>query len=223
MITPDEAREQAVKRAQESVAGGEPMAWFEELYNFANGDNSKIPWADGKPNPYLISWFKNTNAVGNGRSAVVVGCGLGEDAEELSGRGFKVTAFDLSPTAIEWCKKLYPESSVRYLAANLFDLPEELTKGFDFIYECYTIQALPRSMRNKTIEAIASLLNIGGEMLLIGRSWHGEREDEGPPWSLKEEELRHFQTLGLGEITSEEFWDDTTGYDRVRKLYRREQ
>lgn len=78
-------------------------------------------------------------------------------------------------------------------------------------------------MRNKTIEAIASLLNIGGEMLLIGRSWHGEREDEGPPWSLKEEELRHFQTLGLGEITSEEFWDETTGYDRVRKLYRREQ
>jgi len=54
MITPDEAREQAVKRAQESVAGGEPMAWFEELYNFANGDNSKIPWADGIPNPYLI-------------------------------------------------------------------------------------------------------------------------------------------------------------------------
>ncbi len=223
MNTPDEARAQAVKLAQESVASGEPMAWFEQLYSCANGDNSKIPWADGIPNPYLISWFEKTNISGNGRSAVVVGCGLGEDAEELSGRGFKVTAFDLSPTAIEWCKKLYPESSVRYLAADLFDLPEELTKRFDFIYECYTIQALPRSLRNKTIKAIASLLNEGGEMLLIGRSWHGEREDDGPPWSLKEEELLYFQTLGLQEITSEEFWDDKTGYDRVRKLYRREQ
>jgi hypothetical protein len=90
MNIPDEAREQAVKRAQESVASGEPMAWFEELYNSANGDNSKIPWADGIPNPYLTSWFEKTGAEGNGRSAVVVGCGLGEDAEELSGRGFNV-------------------------------------------------------------------------------------------------------------------------------------
>lgn len=223
MNTPDEVREQVVKLARESVADGHPMAWFEELYNSANGDDTKIPWADGVPNPYLVSWFEKTNVVGNGRSAVVVGCGLGEDAEELSRRGFKVTAFDLSPTAIEWCKKLYPESSVNYLAADLFNLPEELTKGFDFIYECYTIQALPRSMRKKTIEAVASLLNVRGEMLLIGRSWHGEADDDGPPWPLKEEELRHFQTLGVQELTTEEFWDDENGYMRTTKLYRREQ
>lgn len=221
MNTSDEVREQVVKRAQESVAIGEPMAWFEELYSSAHGDNSKIPWADGIANPYLVSWFEKTGTEGNGRSAVVVGCGLGEDAEELSKRGFTVTAFDLSPTAIEWCKKLYPKTTVHYLAANLFDLSEELTKGFDFIYECYTIQALPRSIRNKTIEAIASLLNVGGEMLLLGRSWQNEKVDVGPPWALKEEELRHFNTLGILEITSEEFWDDKTGYDRVRKLYRR--
>lgn len=222
MNTPDEIREHVTKLAQGSITEGNPTAWFEELYSSANGDDSKIPWADGVPNPYLVSWFEKTNVVGNGRSAVVVGCGLGEDAEELSRRGFKVTAFDLSPTAIDWCEKLYPESAVTYLAADLFNLPAELTKGFDFIYECYTIQALPRSMRKKSIEAIASLLNIGGEMLLLGRSWHGEGNDEGPPWPLKEEELRHFKTLGLQEMTSEEFWDEKTGYDRVRKLYRRE-
>src|SRR6187402_559408 len=163
MNTPDEVREHVVKLAQVSVAAGHPMAWFEELYNSANGDDTKIPWADGVPNPYLVSWFEKTNVEGNGRNTVVIGCGLGEDAEYLSRRGFEVTAFDFSPTAIEWCKKLYPESTVRYLSADLFDLPEELTKGFDFIYECYTIQALPRSMREKTIEAIASLLNVGGE------------------------------------------------------------
>jgi hypothetical protein len=127
------------------------------------------------------------------------------------------------PDAASTCKKLYPGSTVRYLAADLFDLPEELTKGFDFIYECYTIQALPRSMRNKTIEAIASLLNVGGEMLLLGRGWRDEKDDDGPPWPLKEEELHHFQTFGIQEITSEEFWDEKTGYDRVRKLYKREQ
>ncbi len=223
MNTPDEVREQVVKLARESVAGGHPMAWFEELYNSAGGDVTKIPWADGVPNPYLVSWFEKTKVEGSGRNTVVIGCGLGEDAEDLSRRGFKVTAFDLSPTAIEWCKKLYPESSVNYLAADLFNLPEELTKGFDFIYECYTIQALPRSMRKKAIEAVASLLNVGGEMLLIGRSWHGEDEDDGPPWPLKDEELRHFQTLGVQELTTEEFWDQENEYMRTTKLYRREQ
>src|SRR5689334_386795 len=90
MNTSDEVREQVVKRAQESVAIGEPMAWFEELYSSAHGDNSKIPWSDGIPNPYLVSWFEKTGTGGDGRSAVVVGCGLGEDAEELSKRGFTV-------------------------------------------------------------------------------------------------------------------------------------
>lgn len=219
MKTSNEARDHAVNIANKSIAQGEPTAWFEELYTSAGGDTSKIPWSDGIPNPYLVSWLEATAANGNYRRAVVIGCGLGEDAEELSRRGFRVTAFDLSPTAIEWCKKLYPDTEVKYLTADLFSLPDELTHGFDFIYECYTIQALPRSMREKTIEAIASMLRSNGQMLLIARGWNGEENDDGPPWPLKEEELLQFTKLGVTEITSEEFWDDEHGYKRIRKLY----
>jgi 2-polyprenyl-3-methyl-5-hydroxy-6-metoxy-1,4-benzoquinol methylase len=206
MKTLEEAREITMAIANKSLTAGEPMAWFEELYSSANGDTSAIPWSDGVPNPWMVPWFEKTDTRGEGKSAVVIGCGLGEDAEELARRGYNVTAFDLSPTAIEWCKKLYPDSKVTYLPADLFSLPKELTKGFDFIYECYTIQALPRSMRSKTIEAVASLLKPNGEMLLIARGSDGEREDDGPPWPLKEEELLHFSKLGVKEITSEEFW-----------------
>jgi hypothetical protein len=77
-------------------------------------------------------------------------------------------------------------------------------------------------MRGQTIEAIASMLTIGGEMLLIGRGWQGENTDEGPPWPLKEEELNDFHRLGFAELTSEEFWDENNGYQRIRKLYKRE-
>jgi hypothetical protein len=83
MNNPDEVRSKVVKQAQESVANGKPTDWFEELYNSAGGDISRIPWADGIPNPHLTSWFEKSGTEGNGRSAVVVGCGLGEDAEEL--------------------------------------------------------------------------------------------------------------------------------------------
>lgn len=35
--------------------------------------------------------------------AVVIGCGLGDDAEYLASMGYEVTAFDISPTAIAMC------------------------------------------------------------------------------------------------------------------------
>ena len=62
-----------------------------------------VPWADGLPDPNLVEWAGRAGSAGSdgaGRRALVVGCGLGYDAEFLAGRGFAVTAFDLSPTAI---------------------------------------------------------------------------------------------------------------------------
>ena len=71
------------------------MRWFEELYDFSDGDSSFIPWSDGKPNDLLvIDWASDEPP--NGK-ALVVGCGLGEDAVFLSDLGWDVTAFDISP------------------------------------------------------------------------------------------------------------------------------
>ena len=70
----------------------------------------------------------------------MVGCGLGYDAEFLAGRGFAVTAFDLAPTAIAGAKRLYPDSRVTYLAADLLDLPAAWAGGFDLVVEADTVQ-----------------------------------------------------------------------------------
>ena len=71
-------------------------------YYDAQGDYRSVFWADLKPNPYLLSWL-NSGIEHLGRKAIVVGCGVGDDAEALSAAGYEVTAFDISPEAIRLC------------------------------------------------------------------------------------------------------------------------
>ena len=90
----------------------EPSAWFEVLYAQAKGDTAKIPWAKLAPHPYLQDWLTNHEPFPSQQKALVIGCGLGDDAEALANLGFEVTAFDISPTAITWCKQRFPNGSI---------------------------------------------------------------------------------------------------------------
>jgi len=206
--------------AAKSIAKGDVTGWFEELYTLSAGNATVIPWAGEKPNPYLIEWLTKNKIEGNGRKALVIGCGLGDDAEALSGCGFNVTAFDISPTAIGWAKKRFSDSKVDYQVADLFDLPKNWLGAFDFIFECYTIQALPRSVRRDVINKVASLVAPKGLLLIVCRGWQDGITEDTLPWALKKEELEQFKQLGFSEKTFEEFWDQTdpTRY-RFRILY----
>jgi hypothetical protein len=68
---------------------------------------------------------------------VVVGCGLGADAEFVARHGFATTAFDISATAVRTAQQRYPTSPVDYRTADLFDL----------VVEIINVQALPVSLR----------------------------------------------------------------------------
>jgi 2-polyprenyl-3-methyl-5-hydroxy-6-metoxy-1,4-benzoquinol methylase len=80
----------------------EATAWFERLYAAGGG----VPWDRGAPHPLLADWARGRSFAG-GR-ALVVGCGLGEDAELVARLGFVTTAFDVSPTAIERARERFP-------------------------------------------------------------------------------------------------------------------
>src|SRR5262249_34153979 len=110
MTQPD--RVTARRLAQESLAKGDAVGWFDKLYEQATGDASAIPWADLRVNPHFASWLRAQSIDGRGKQALVIGCGLGDDAEQLAALGFLVTAFDVSPTAVDWCRKRYPATKV---------------------------------------------------------------------------------------------------------------
>src|SRR6476620_11834744 len=93
--------------------------WFERVYANANQQTTSIPWADLRPNLFMLEWLETVEPDTHNKSAVVVGCGLGDDAEELAQRGYNVTAFDVSATAVDWCRQRFPKSHVDYTVADL--------------------------------------------------------------------------------------------------------
>ncbi|WP_366918659.1 methyltransferase domain-containing protein [Acaryochloris sp. IP29b_bin.148] len=193
------ALQQHVKTlATQAQQQNQPYAWFEPLYAQAQGDMAQVPWAKSTPHPYLQEWLLQQSQVSN-RSALVIGCGLGDDAEALQSHGYQVTAFDVSPTAIAWCRQRFPNSEVHYQAADLFNLDPNWQQTFDLVYECRNIQALPIGMRPQVIGAIAPLVSQTGMLLVITRTRTDETECEGPPWPLSPQELAEFTTYGFQE------------------------
>jgi SAM-dependent methyltransferase len=207
----------ALSLAEESHAAGDETGWLERLYSSAGGDASRVPWADGKPNPNLVSWL-DARAAHGGR-ALVVGCGLGDDAEELARRGYDVTAFDVSSSAVEWARSAHPSSSCEYVCADLLHPPAEWAQAFDLVVEIYTVQVLRGEPRREALLALPGLVAPGGTLLLIARG----RDDDDPegdlPWPLAKRELSTVAQL----LTTESFEDyvDEEGRRRFRVTWTR--
>ncbi len=195
--------------------------WFEPLYAKASGDTSQVPWALSGPVPYLTNWLSQNSVDGTGKSAVVVGCGLGDDAEALAKAGFEVTAFDVSQSAIAWAKERFPNSSVHYVAADLFNLPADWLGSFDVVFEFRTVQALPVSVRTEAIARIAALPKPGGTLLLATYTRESDDIPDGPPWPLSQKELAQFEEIGLSVVKRETFRKKESRFsDRVQIQYR---
>ncbi len=189
--------------SKSTLAQPEATAWFDDLYAQARRGERNVPWAELAPRPAFAKWLRREQPRGQGRPAVVVGCGLGDDAEALAAHGFDVTAFDVSPTAVAWCRERFPQSSVDYQVADLFALPDEWRGAFDFVLESLTVQALPIELRSEAVAGVASLVAPGGALLVIclGTNLDAGEADgrSGPPWPLTREELDRFQQHALRE------------------------
>ncbi|NNE67423.1 MAG: SAM-dependent methyltransferase, partial [Pyrinomonadaceae bacterium] len=76
-----ELREQIENLAKSHLESGDATGWFDELYKAADGDIDMIPWLDLEPNRFLVEWDNGKIGPGDGKRALVVGCGLGDEAE----------------------------------------------------------------------------------------------------------------------------------------------
>lgn len=187
---------------------GDVIGWFEALYARAEGNLEAVPWAHRCARVELVEWFFEQQPAATGKRALVVGCGLGDDAEFLAGLGFAVTAFDISQTAIEWCKKRFPESKVEYVTADMFAPPPAWLQAFDFVLEVYIVQALPPQMRRQSIKAVADFVAPDGTLLCIGRGMEQCEHRGGPPWALFPQELALFEEEGLRSVQFDRKDDD---------------
>jgi SAM-dependent methyltransferase len=216
-------RERVRQLYEEYQRTDNPLGWFEALYAAANNDTGQIPWADLSPNPNLLEWLDREQINGADKKALVVGCGLGDDAEALARYGFAVTAFDISPTAVAWCSQRFPNSNVIYITADLLNPPVEWRQNFDFVLESYTLQAITATFRPAATRQLAGLVSENGQLLVICRGRNAEDDPGVIPQPLTRQDLQLLIDEGLREIAFEDYLDpfEDSPVRRFRILYQR--
>jgi SAM-dependent methyltransferase len=196
----------ADRLAAAALAKGDPTGWFEQLYAQAADGAAVIPWDRPAPSGGLA-----TAALppGEGRRALVVGCGLGRDAEYVAALGYTTTAFDIAQTAVRGARERHRGSAVDYRVADLLAPPAAWAGAFDLVVESNNVQALPRDLRPGVTATIAGFVAAGGTLLVLAAKVR-DRDGGGPPWPLTRDEIDAFAGPpgGLRAVTVEELGDN---------------
>ena len=212
----EEIRHRLKQLSNAAASTDEPLSWFEELYSSARGDDSWIPWSDGSPSPFVVEWVIGKPP---GR-ALVVGCGLGEDAVFLEKNGWDVVAFDLSPTAVEWAKKRHEKSSIEWVVADLLNPPDEWISQFELVLEVHILQAIPENIRNKAAKILPIFVAEGGHLVCIGRFGEDGNPHQGPPWPLNQEFIESIgESIGQMSMVKATLPDDDPSTIRYRATW----
>lgn len=181
----------------------DPTAFFEPLYVAAAQGEREVPWDRGGPHPLVDEWARDLR--GAGRRALVVGSGLGPDAELLVRRGFDVVAFDVSPTAITSTRERFPASPVDYRVADLLDPPEEWRHSFDLVVESLTVQSMPIEFHAQATASVSRMVAPGGTLLVVATARdEAAGVPDGPPWPLTRGEVDAFAADGLEPVRIED-------------------
>lgn len=159
--------------------------WWNQRY--ANRDT---PWDLGNPTPILESLLTAMGLkAGPGlQSALIVGAGRGHDARLLAERGFEVLVVDFAPLALQAASDNLQGLSVKFLEADLFELPRLLAgQTVDVLVEHTCFCAIDPSRRNDYARVASELVRPGG--LLVGVFFEFERPT-GPPFGGHRQEYR---------------------------------
>ena len=182
----DKIRSKLLKIFNKSNDSDNPLSWFEELYHQANNNRDWIPWDWKEPHPFVVEWIEKSEKKG---TALVIGCGLGEDAAYLSKMGWQVTAFDISETAIKWASEIHRDLEIEWKVADLFNLPKSWQGRFDLVLEVHILQAIQENLMREARKKLAPLVNTNGNLVSIGKLRMNDENIDGPPWPMSKESI----------------------------------
>lgn len=133
----------------------QPAEW-EYLYKTSTAQ--QLPWELGGPDVCLVQLIEQKKIPAKA-TVLDIGCGLGSAAVYLAALGYRVTAIDLSPTAIEKAKQKsqHVGVTVSWLVGDAvtIKLPRQ---RFDLVYDRGCLQHLPREQwtpyRQQVVKAL---------------------------------------------------------------------
>ena len=142
---------------------------YDDRYRQVHG--ADLQWFADGPSPIVGEILKRYNIYGK---LLEIGCGEGRDAGWLLAQGYDVLATDVSPAAVAYARKRFPEFADRFGVLDC--LTENLDEKFDFIYAVAVVHMLvPDEDRNGFYRFIREHLAPGG-MALICTMGNGEWE-----------------------------------------------
>jgi SAM-dependent methyltransferase len=153
------------------------MVDFEGFYRggelVEGAPHTGVPWDIGAPQPIVVAW----EAAGRFHGHVLdAGCGTGDNALFLAGRGHRVTAVDVAPTAIETARTR--GDGVEWIISDSF------TGAFDTVLASALFHCLPPEQRP---DLMVSLRNAAVDGALLNLT---SLAVEGGPFEVSETELR---------------------------------
>lgn len=144
------------------------------------GERDRI-WS-GEPNQALVA---TVTGFAPGR-ALDLGCGEGGDSVWLAGRGWRVTAVDVSATAIGRARDLaarrhIPDGRITWLVEDLsgWNPPH----GYELVSACF-FQSPLEFARNAVLQRAASAVTPGGHVLVVSHA-------QPPPWAKSHDHGEH--------------------------------
>lgn len=153
--------------------------FWEEFY----GDRDQV-WS-GKANPLLVREVASLTP----GTALDLGCGEGGDAIWLAQQGWRVTAVDISDTALKRATGHASEAGVDGIVWELHDLPVSFPEGrFDLVSAQFFHSPVEADgERDKTLRLAAEAVAPGGTLLIVGHAgW--------PTWLTEPPHDVHFPT-----------------------------
>ncbi len=137
----------------------------EELNFSQRYAEGNIPWDSGKPSKELVRVLNEGQLSGN--TALEIGCGTGTNAIELARRGFKVTAVDYVPQAIEAARTKASAANVEVEFRVADVLNAELGGPYDILFDRGVYHVLRMEHLEKFQQALRRVTRRGTRYLCL--------------------------------------------------------
>lgn len=146
----------------------EDQVQMDEIYK--NTPLEEIPWNMETP-PWPLVELVDSGQVQPCR-VIDLGCGAGNYAIYLAGRGFEVTGVDFSPTAIKIAKEKAGRKGLKcdFFVADVIEELGRVNQTWDFAYSWGLLHHIPPEQRQKYVENVRRILNPKGKYLSVSFS-----------------------------------------------------
>lgn len=122
----------------------EYYAAYNERYKTAHSYG--VSWASEKNSPIVLEVLERYH-ISRDDALLEIGCGEGRDSRAVLESGYRLTAADISPEAIRYCREKMPRFAAHFRVLDC--LSDEMIQCFSFIYAVAVVHMLVRDEDRK--------------------------------------------------------------------------